>query len=58
MSKGFNQWDKEQNEGLENLPVCKECGKPIQDEYYYDVNGDTYCDECMDGFRKYNDDLW
>lgn len=49
----FNAWDKAQDEELAKLPVCDECGNPIQDDYYYDIAGITLCPECMDKNYRY-----
>ena len=33
--------------------ICSECGGDICiDEYYWDVLGEQYCEECIDSFRK------
>ena len=36
------------------LPKCSECGEPIQDDSYFEVGGDYYCEECMDNHRVMN----
>ena len=28
-------------------PVCNDCGQPIMSEFYYDVDGKFYCEDCM-----------
>ena len=49
----FNRWDAEQQDELEKLPICVDCGEPIQDEDVFDINGDLFCKECMmDNFKK------
>ena len=33
--------------------ICSGCGGNIYDgEYYYDVLGEQFCEECMDGAKK------
>lgn len=50
----FQQHDAEQEELLEGLPVCCCCGNHIQDDYYYDIDGEIYCEKCMeDTFRRF-----
>ena len=50
----FQQHDAEQEELLEQCPVCICCGEHIQDEFYYDIDGDTYCDRCLkDTFLRF-----
>ena len=45
--------DREQEEALEKLPVCDCCGERIQDEYYYDIDGEILCEECLkDRYRR------
>jgi hypothetical protein len=44
----FDRWDREQQRELERLPVCCECDKPIQDEIYYEFDGEYICPECLE----------
>ena len=37
-------------------PVCKDCGQPIMSEFYYDVGGDYYCEDCMSDRARSVDD--
>ena len=39
--------DRDQQEGLDRLPVCACCGEPIQDDYYYEINDEILCEECL-----------
>lgn len=49
----FERYDREQQQKLAALPVCSECGEPIQDEYFYLINGENLCEECLqDNYRK------
>ena len=42
---------------LATLPVCDECGEPIQDEEFYLVNDIKICPTCMERvFKKNTDD--
>ena len=51
--KDFDRWDAEQEAALEKLPKCVKCKEPIQDDHYFDVNGELYCEEHMiEKFRK------
>ena len=48
--------DAEQEAALEKLPVCSFCGEPIQDDYYFEIDGEIYCEEHMiELFRKDTD---
>ena len=47
------QHEAEQERILDRLPSCDYCGEKITDEYYFDINGDVICEECLhDNFRK------
>lgn len=50
----------EQERRLARLPICEgyKCGKRIQDEDYYDVDGEILCEECMKRkYRRKTEDL-
>lgn len=52
----FHRLDRERAEFEAKLPKCDICGQPIQDDQYYQINGDNICPECLDNhFRKEND---
>ena len=48
----FNAWDMEQTRQLARLPVCADCGEPIQQEDAIFINGDWLCDDCLDSYRR------
>ena len=48
----FNAWDMEQSRRLARLPVCADCGEPIQQEDAIYINGDWLCDYCIDSYRR------
>ena len=43
----WEQHDAEQEAWLDSLPKCEDCGDPIQDEFIFEVDGDTLCERCM-----------
>lgn len=49
----FDRWDAEQQAALNKLPKCSECGEPIQDDCYYEINGECVCPECLDNNHKH-----
>ena len=49
----FSRWDSEQTAKLEKLPKCSECDEPIQDDCYYEINGECVCPECLDNNHKH-----
>ena len=58
--KAWEYAERERERRLARLPRCEgfRCGKRIQDEYYYDVDGEILCEECMKRkYRRYTEDL-
>ena len=54
----FDRHDRQQEEWLNSLPVCDCCGEPIQEEYCYEINGEYFCEDCLDmHFRKAVEDI-
>ena len=50
----YDQWEsheREQERQLERLPYCDYGRHRIQDDDYYDIDGEILCEECMK--RKY-----
>lgn len=45
-------WITEQDKALAKLPRCDYCGEPIQDDYYFDIQGDRVCQHCIDEMKK------
>ena len=39
---------EDQDRRLERLPVCCECGEPVQDDTAYESNGECICVRCME----------
>lgn len=49
----FAAHDREKERRLSNLPKCEYCGNTIQDEYFYIINDENICEDCMKSeFRK------
>lgn len=38
-------------EEAEQLPVCDYCGERIEEDHYYEFQGDIICPDCMDKHR-------
>ena len=37
----------------EQVPVCSYCSMPVPEDYYYEINDEVICAECLDKhFRK------
>lgn len=44
---------------LLSLPKCEACKERIQDEDYYDVDGEILCERCMKRkYRRFTEDLF
>jgi formylmethanofuran dehydrogenase subunit E len=53
----FERYDAEQQKKLSRLPRCCCCGEPIQDDFYFDLGDEIYCEECLkEQFRKSTED--
>lgn len=56
----YDQWEaheREQERRLAELPVCADCGNPIQDDHFYLINDEPICPDCLDaGYRKQTED--
>ncbi len=48
----FLMHDAKQQERMRELPHCEYCDEPIVDDFYYDINGDIVCAECLDAHYK------
>ena len=49
--------EAEQEEALQRLPVCCECGEPIQTDECYEFYGELICPKCLeDNHRKWVED--
>ena len=59
-ARDFDRYDMEQERRRARLPVCEEkkCRRVIDDEDYYDVDGELLCEKCMKNrYRRYTADL-
>ena len=52
----YMAYDAQNYKWAKKRPVCCQCGEHIQDEYGYDLNGDWYCEDCINSYRKWIDD--
>ena len=41
------RYDAECQRELDRLPVCCECGGTVQDEYFFEINGEYLCEQCL-----------
>ena len=53
----YDDDDYARAEAEKELPVCSECGESIQDDYYFFINDEILCEECLiTNYRKSVDD--
>lgn len=50
-ARDFANWDAEQQRELGRLPVCADCGNPIQEETAFEYNGELFCEDCNEAHR-------
>jgi formylmethanofuran dehydrogenase subunit E len=55
--RDFHRWDAHQQEQLNKLPKCDDCGEPIQDDYY-SIDNRNICSECIDNYKMNIDYDW
>lgn len=49
----FRRKEAQEERWLEKLPVCGYCGDHVQDGYYFAINDEVVCQDCLDAhFRK------
>jgi formylmethanofuran dehydrogenase subunit E len=48
--------EREAQAWLDSLPVCCECGEPIQDDECYEFDGELICPDCLkENHRKHTE---
>ena len=56
----YDRWaehDARQEAELRKLPTCDYCGETVMDEYYFDINDEILCVDCLcEHYRKSVDD--
>ena len=45
--EAWEAYEANRERRLAELPVCDYCERPIQDEYYYYINGENICERCL-----------
>lgn len=57
----YDQWEsheRKQEKQREQLPQCENCGKDIQDDFYYEINDCIICESCLnENYRKRTEDF-
>lgn len=48
----FLHHDAEQQARLNKLPRCSYCDEAITSDYYYEINDEIVCEECLEAHFK------
>jgi hypothetical protein len=51
----YDAHEAEEQAALALLPECNNCGFPITDGHYYDINGTKMCLCCLENCKVYID---
>lgn len=51
-AKDYERYDRKRQEWLDSLPQCAYCKEPIQDEKYFEIEGDPVHRECIESYCK------
>ena len=58
MIDNYDLWeaqDIKKEQWRARLPKCEYCGEHIQDEHFYEIDGEILCQECLDEqYKKEN----
>lgn len=44
--------DAEQAKQGKKIPECSECGTKVQDDYFYEINDEVICSDCLDSHHR------
>jgi len=51
LDDNYSLWrlmEREEERRMTLLPVCGYCGRPVQEDYYYRINDEIICPDCME----------
>lgn len=46
-ARDFDRYDMAMAQREAKLPKCDKCGKPIHDDFFYEIDGEILCEKCM-----------
>ncbi len=56
--RDFDRYDAAMAAREAKLPCCERCGKPINDDFYYEIGNEILCENCMkDEYQRSTDDF-
>lgn len=54
----FDRYDRDLEKLLQRRPKCCKCGKHIQDEHYFYIQGEELCISCAEDMYLYETEVW
>lgn len=51
----YAAYEAEEQAALARLPECDNCGLPITDGHYYNIDGRAMCLCCLEEYKVYTD---
>ena len=52
--KDAERYIAKQEKQLSKLPKCADCGERVQDDFYFEINDEVICPDCLDShYRKW-----
>lgn len=45
--RDFDRHDMAMAQREARLPQCEKCGKPINDDFFYEIDNEILCEKCM-----------
>lgn len=54
--EAWEEYEANLERALAERPVCDYCGRPIKEDFYYYINGENICDDCLEvNYLRYVD---
>lgn len=53
----FDRWERQKEQQAASLPECDHCEKPI-DDYYWNINGEIFCEGCLNENFRMAVEVW
>ena len=46
------EFEAEVDRLAKQVPVCSRCDKPVAEDFYFEINGEVICAECLDKYFR------
>lgn len=57
-ARDAERYAADQDRRLAQRPECSDCGEPVQDDHFYQINDEVICPKCMESnYRKNTEDF-